>query len=611
MGLRTGGAGRFGAGSVLAWAVGMGLLSGSMELAAFLLKCRWLDPRNLNVGRHYPWMFPVAGAAVLFGPGLVLAVAVRARPGRATPEVVLCVLSFLAAAGVLFRAPIYTSLALILAAGLAYRSARFLGPRAGRLDRSAKVGAVAMLGLVAATAGWALGREAWLEGRTGAGTPGGRSKNVILIVLDTVRADSLGLYGYSRDTSPNLARLATRGVRFDRAYSTAPWTAPSHASMFTGRSPHELSIGWDRPLDNSAPTLAEALAARGYATAGFVANTTYCSAETGLARGFDHYEDYDVTPRAVLLCSALVQRTLNFAHKYPGLARLIGEGGNSAGGRKDAARINRDFLGWLGDHRDRPFFAFLNYYDAHHPYLAPEGPGAGPSFGRGPGSPEEFRLLRTWWEMDKRKLGPGPVALARDSYDRCIAYLDGQVGRLFDDLERLGVLRDSLVIVTADHGEHLGERQLFGHGCSVYRPELHVPLLVIDPGAAPAGLVIDEPVSLRDIPATVLGQLGRGGPGPFPGRSLARTWSGGIDEAPEPVLSEVVAPPEDDPNKGGSPARFGPLRSLVDRDYHYIRDGGGREELYDLRVDPAEGNDLAGSPGVAAALRRYRDRLPQ
>src|SRR5262249_1413595 len=125
------------------------------------------------------------------------------------------------------------------------------------------------------------------------------AKNVLLIVLDTVRAQSLSLYGYSRDTTPNLRRIAARGVRFDQALSTAPWTAPSHASMFTGRWPHELSIGWSRPLDATHPTLAEFLSARGYKTAGFVANTTYCSYETGLDRGFARYDDYDVTPRTV------------------------------------------------------------------------------------------------------------------------------------------------------------------------------------------------------------------------------------------------------------------------------------------------------------------------
>ena len=142
--------------------------------------------------------------------------------------------------------------------------------------------------------------------------------NVILIVLDTVRAESLSLYGYHRDTTPNLTRLAARGVRFDRAFATAPWTAPSHASMFTGRWCHELSVGWNRPLDGTSPTLAEFLGARGYATAGFVANTTYCSYETGLDRGFAHYEDYDVTLHAVLLCSCAGATHAELRRQAPG-----------------------------------------------------------------------------------------------------------------------------------------------------------------------------------------------------------------------------------------------------------------------------------------------------
>ena len=115
---------------------------------------------------------------------------------------------------------------------------------------------------------------------------------MLLVVLDTVRADRLSLYGYGRDTTPNLARLAERGVVFNEARSAAPWTLPSHASLFTGRWPHELNVSGDRPLDGTFPTLAEFLAKHGYATAGFVGNTYFCNSWYGLNRGFFHYEDY-------------------------------------------------------------------------------------------------------------------------------------------------------------------------------------------------------------------------------------------------------------------------------------------------------------------------------
>ena len=150
-----------------------------------------------------------------------------------------------------------------------------------------------MLGLVLILAGWVVGGE-WLAERREASRPlpPGDPPNVLLITLDTVRADHLSLYGYGRPTSPVLERLARLGIRFDEARAPAPWTLPSHASMFTGRWHHELSVDWMTPLDKKYPTLAEYLGSRGYATAGFVANLFACSYDSGLSRGFTHYEDY-------------------------------------------------------------------------------------------------------------------------------------------------------------------------------------------------------------------------------------------------------------------------------------------------------------------------------
>ena len=134
--------------------------------------------------------------------------------------------------------------------------------------------------------------------------------NVLLIVMDTVAADHLALYGYDRPTSPTIDELARRGIRFDAAQSASSWTLPSHASMFTGRWPHELSVGWRTPLDAAAPTVAEFLRARGYATAGFIANTTYCAADSGLGRGFTVYRDYIFHELSPFRMAVLVQRSL-------------------------------------------------------------------------------------------------------------------------------------------------------------------------------------------------------------------------------------------------------------------------------------------------------------
>ncbi|HEV3024023.1 MAG TPA: sulfatase-like hydrolase/transferase, partial [Pirellulales bacterium] len=232
----------------------------------------------------------------------------------------------------------------------------------------------------------------------------------------------------------------------------------------------------------------------------------------------------------------------------------------------------------------------------------------------------DYVLLRTWWDADKRALKPREVELARTAYDSCIASLDRQLGALFQELERRGELERTCVIVTADHGEQLGERALFGHGCSLYRPEVHVPLLVVVPGLPGQGLRVASPVSLRDIPATVCDVLAIPGKTPFPGRSLARYWdadprrsgSGAEEACAEPVLSELSAPPEADPNHGRSPAKRGPMRSLWSGGYHYIRNGDGSEELYNVKRDIAESHDLAQDPAAAASLvelRRVADRF--
>ena len=584
------------------------MISGTLELAVFLFKCHH-SPRNYFVSHHFPWMYPLAGILIVGGPGLLLALALtRLAAGHALAF--STVLLFVTLLGPLFRSPIYTVVSLPLTAVLTWRIAPLLAARVERFDRLVRRSLVVLGGCSSRRS-----RRVWpsiLGGAPGAGPQAhqGRGQggpNVLLIVLDTVRAGNLSLYGYERDTTPNLKRLAARGVRFDRAFSTAPWTAPSHGSMFTGRWCHELSVGWDRPLDKATPTLAEFLATQGYATAGFVANTIYCSYETGLSRGFAHYEDYDVTLRAVLLCSALVHRTMNFIGKYPELADALGLGDAEPSGgyryRKGAARINGDFLTWL-DRRgrpdpDRPFFAFLNYYDAHTPYLAPE-IGQAATLGRKPRSLTDVWLLKSWWNHEKRRLNRAEMELAHDGYDRCIAYLDHELGRLFDALDRRGRLRDTLVVVTSDHGEHFGEQGLFCHGCSLYRPELNVPLLIFPPeetadaAETGAGRVVTAPVSLRDLPATIVSTLDRSvqRASPFPGHSLVPTWSsppGSSLPPTSPVLSEIDAP------AGGRPQTRGPRRSAA-----------GRSDRSSTEISTTSATATAGKSSTTSAAIRSR-----
>ncbi len=381
----------------------------------------------------------------------------------------------------------------------------------------------------------------------------------------------------------------------------------------TGQWPSTLGAHWLPILDPAFPTLAGFLASRGYATAGFAANTFWCSYESGMDRGFAHYEDYPLTPGIMLGSTGpgrWLLENLRGPRDYYGVKWIRSQS-------RDAAGINDSFLSWLSRKwdRSRPFFAFLNYLNAHEPFLSP--PESGPHFGLRPESPGELKMLLEYWDRDKLKLTPREIELARDSYDDCIAALDRRIGSLLDELERRGVLEDTLVIITSDHGEHFGEHGTFDHGFSLYAHEVHVPLLLIS-SKVPAGRTFDQPVSLRDIPATVvdLAGLGTGRGSPFPGRSLGEHWkksSRGDVQLTTSAISEVDIPLEILPQRGHGPKERGFTMSLVQDGLHYVVDIQGTEELYDLTADPDELSDLKTDRGQAdkLALGRFRSVLYQ
>ncbi len=212
-----------------------------------------------------------------------------------------------------------------------------------------------------------------------------------------------------------------------------------------------------------------------------MANQFFCGHETGLSRGFDTYLDYPVTALDVLRSSTLgwflVQGTFRVGDELrwilapdaaPGLCLDFP--------RKDASAVNREFLGWLADNDQGAFFAFLNYFDAHDPYLTP--PGAVRHFGTAVKTHADSTVLRDWQKIARESPDSKSVALARDAYDDCIASLDHALGELIGELRRRGKLDSTLLIIAADHGEQFGEHGKFRHGASLYEPEIHVPLLV-------------------------------------------------------------------------------------------------------------------------------------
>jgi len=603
-----------------------GLAAGELEVAArFLHRTFGSTHRLFLMTRHFVWLIPLFDLALFLAAGAMLALAARRWPRRAGwlgPRlfVALALLPALTLAG----PGIYAEAWLLLALGVASLVAPVLERQRDRWRRRLARTAPALLGLVLLQAGWLFGSDRlkrWRE--EDRPPPPASAPNVLVIVLDTVRADHLSLYGYPRPTTPNLQRLAGRGIRFDRARAAAPWTLASHASMFTGQWPHELTVEWMSPLRGDVPTLAEHLGSLGYATAGFVGNTFYASYDTGLDRGFTHYEDYVLDG----LNAARTAKALDDSFKSIGeLGRMWHISGRAyqdltRGERKDARAVNREFLEWLA-HRvapRRPFFAFLNYVDAHSPYLLP--PGVSNVLDGVPITDRGVRLLGLRWSDENRRRFPGQARqLARDAYDNCLAYVDARLGELVDELERRGVLEQTLVIVTADHGEELGEHALFDHGESLYRAEIRVPLVIVPPAGrdrSPRPAVVDAPVSLRDLAATVAGFVRPGTTSPFPGRSLlegtrATAADSGAGNRPEDdavVLSELSSPNPADPNRGRSPAHRGSLISLAEGDLVYIRNqGDGGEELFNERDDPDELHNLARAAAMGPSLRSLRER---
>lgn len=420
---------------------------------------------------------------------------------------------------------------------------------------------------------------------------GGRP-NVLLIVLDTLRAGQLSSYGYSRPTTPNLDRLAKDGALFEKAFVTAANTLESHASMFTGRYPFEHRISPSAPLDASFKTLAEYLYERGYQTAAFVANLKNLSVPTGLAQGFETYDD-----------STLLSEAAQTAYGKLIAAARPRLGYYDHPGRKRAEELNQEFLGWLEHGRDpgRPFFAFLNYFDVHDPYLPPPGYELRFSKRANPGNRINGQLFPKL-HVQKQPLSEAEIAEEMAAYDASLVYLDAELGRLLERLSALQILDQTFLIVTSDHGESFGNHGLFVHGKSVYRDVIHVPLIVRYPGRIPRELRIDHTVSLQSLPATITELLRLGTKSPFPRPSLIAHLQVGDSDArcdQDVAFAETRRATRRPAFPRGLNGR---VRSLASSEWHLILYEEGGVELFHLDRDPLEQHNLAETPEGRQAI---------
>lgn len=551
--------------------------------AAFILD-RWT-----HLNPQFVWLAPAIYTTVSVILTCLVLLVTRQLRRHHVVRIVAFLAAWIGTTGILFTYHrLHRTAATLVAAGIAVQFAALVAhyPAVSRRWVRRLVGpivAIPVLAFIVLNGRWAL-----MERRALAALgepPDG--PNVILVIWDTVRASSLSVYGYERETTPTLERLAAEGATFDRAFSTAPWTTPSHASMFTGLYPPQLSTDWRTPLDHEPTVIAEVLAANGYRTAGITGNVFATSRESGLSRGFSHYDDYGlISAGDIAQATALGRR---FVTREKWRARL---GFRRALGSKDAVRINDQFLHWLDRDPDRPFFAFLNYFDAHSPY----------------NPPAPFDTLwslpvpdRTIWIEAGHEFTPAELQVHRDAYEASIAYLDYRLGVLLDELRRRGILDNTIVIVTSDHGEEFGEHGVYFHGNTMYDAGLHVPLLVRWPAGVPAGSRTSAFVSNRDIPSTILDLLGIADP-VMPGASLSRYWSPMADAPAEPD-SIIAAVTQVTGNPPQYPVSRNPIRVLMADPWKFIASGEESVELYNLREDPEEvHNRVADLPELRALL---------
>lgn len=487
------------------------------------------------------------------------------------------------------------------------------------------------------------------------------SPDILFIVLDTQRADRLGCYGHHRSITPNLDRFAQQATLFEQAVSPAQWTIPSHASMFTGLYPtaHGVTQSSQR-LGSGHPHIAELLQAAGYQTVGFCNNPLVGILDNDFKRGFEKFYNYGGaipslprhSPSGVAPLKWMTEQYTQFLRKisYP-VQNFFGQSDlafrlslNSwttplwsrlANFKGQNQRSVEDVVWFLQERdrkrQDKPLFLFLNLMETHLPFWPPGEfiDQVAPYFRR---SREARNILRTWNREAYRWAAPLPEPLGElesqvlnDLYDAEVAYQDSYLGALLDLIVARNLMRDTLTVIVADHGDGLGDHNYFGHAFVAYEELVHVPLIVHWPEQYAAGKRIDTPVSTRRVYHTMLEAAGRTPDAaeqllanpkydqPVVKRLSLKSTAAGKDPEQQTAFAEVYPPmnfvraieqrqPElleafrclelrraavRQTPQMGSTEKADPLK--------LIRIGESDAELYNLRQDPGEITNLVAS----------------
>ena len=420
------------------------------------------------------------------------------------------------------------------------------------------------------------------------GTPDG--PNVVIVTIDTLRADHLGCYGYDRPTSPLLDAVAAEGVVCEDPSAAASWTKPATGTILTGLHPSRhgaLYHGSQLQLPEGERTLAEAFRDAGYVTAGFVSNPNLKKVFL-FDRGFDLFFDSPVEDTVTLASirsswfGKVLMRLMRhqFNWKY----------------ENDVHQMNRHVLSWIDENKDNRFFLYAHYIDPHIPYAPPEP------------HRSDFAQDHGMALFNERKEKVGI-----DLYDAEIRYMDDGFGDLVERLKEHGLWENTLLVVTSDHGEEFFEHGVLGHGFSLYQPVVGVPLIFHGPGVA-KGHRIQEPVQILDMPSTVLELAGTGDERLGDGRSFAQFVRGEEWETPRTyfIESEFGHDEHDTRSFVFTGVREGRWKLVLTEANAYFPPENpkyGREALYDLENDPGETQNLFHEPEHRELVQRLLGEL--
>ena len=529
------------------------------------------------------WVAPLMNAVLFVAVALVMGLVLRFAPERLRArdrEVSLGVFTFLAVAVIgLATAVLHPAAVLLVAVGGAVSAARASAgrPATHRMPSPAALAGSLLLPVVGGIIAAASGPVAERSKLASLPDPAPDAPHVLVIMLDTVRWDSFQ-GDLARRLVPNLSGLVNAGISYDNAWSVTSWSLPSQATLLTGLDPLEHGADWPRlGLRPDVTTLAERFSSRGYATVAVSGNSSWVTPEY-LGRGFLRFQAYVLED---------VLRRTSIGRRLSDLSRAFSF--YPAGRGKKARKVNDQFLTFLDDYPDRPFFAYLCYMDTNQAL--------------------HHRKFNHYFRRQ------APLTEVHAAYEEGLLELDAEVGRLLADLERRDLLDSTLIVVTSDHGESFGpevarDRAPVGHGTSLYPEQTRVPLIVVPAAEAARGVRISREVSISQVPATIVALLG---------------WDGVADEA-QPMgdaLPLATAAERDGPKTGttGPTApihngvlltlRYGErdVRSVARDGWQYIldlTDGGSPTEEF-LRFGPEGQSD---APPRAELVTLLETHLP-